>query len=259
MPCPRYDFHSHTKYLRCANETMEVAAMVRECERTGVTALGITDHVNTLEQIPLHRQIRADIESLDTGIDVYFGVELNFLGLDSEFPFSAELKEEYGFQLVIGGIHRPYLDEYDVWKLIDVQHHHHLKTCADPLVDVLVHPYWFGKGDFDRNSWPWAEWMKHVPKAYARELGQASKDTGTAVEINACANLTNPAYPDDFVGRYVDYLAIVAEAGATFSVGSDAHDINRLRDVEAAWRVAEQLGLSDDRIWRPKAAALSAR
>jgi histidinol phosphatase-like PHP family hydrolase len=229
---------------------MEVTAIVKECERVGVTVLAITDHVNELHQVPLHLQIREDIEALETGVEVYFGVELNYTGLDEVFPFSADLKEEYGFQVVIGGIHRPYLDEYDPRQLVDIQHRHHLKTCSDPLVDVLVHPYWFGKGDFD--GWPWAEWMKHVPEAYARELGQASRETGTAIEINACATLTNPSYPDDFVPQYVDYLALVADAGATFTVGSDAHDINRLQDIQAAWRVVDQLRLPDERIWRPK-------
>jgi histidinol phosphatase-like PHP family hydrolase len=256
MPCPRYDFHIHTKYLGCANETMEVPAIVRECERVGVKTLGITDHLNRFDQVELHRSIRADIEALDTDLDVYFGVELNYTGCDEEFVFNAELKEEYGFQFAIGGIHNPYLTEYDPEKLIEIQHRHHMKTCANPLVEVLVHPYWFGHGEFKKNGWPWAEWMAHIPETFARELGQASRESGTAIEINACANLTNPGYPDDYPKQYVAYLAIIAEEGATFAVGSDAHDIGMLADVAAAWDVVDELGLSEDRVWHPAGAPL---
>jgi histidinol phosphatase-like PHP family hydrolase len=248
---PKVDLHTHTTYLGCANETMQIPAIVRECERLGVTALGITDHLNSLDRLDLHTLIRRDIEALDTDIDVYFGVELNFCAPDGGFAFSPEVKDEYGFQFAIGGIHGTYLDTYDVKALVDIQHRHHLKTCRDPLVDVLVHPYWFGRGEFDRNEWPWFDSMRAVPEAYARELGQVARETGTAVEINACANFVNPNYSDAYVREYVDYLAVIAEEGACFALGSDAHDIGRLSAIETVWRVAAELGLTGDRIWLP--------
>lgn len=254
MSCPKVDFHIHTKYLGCANETMEVADIVRECERLGVTALGITDHLNRPDQIELHNAIREDIQKLETNIDVWFGVELNFTGPDGGFVYSKEIKERIGFQFAIGGIHGTYLDEYDLKRIVEIQHRHHLRTCEDPMVEVLVHPYWFGKGEFDRQGWPWFDSMKAVPEALARELGQASKETGTAIEINACANLVNPAYGEQYVEEYFDYLSIIAEEGATFAIGSDAHRIERLAAIEPAWKMADRLGLADNRIWRPTCA-----
>lgn len=253
---PRFDFHIHTKYLGCANATMEVAAILQECQRLGVTRLGIADHLNTLDKLPLHVPIRKDIEALSPDIDVYFGVELNFTAADGEFAFSPEIKEEYGFQFAIGGIHGTYADTHDLNKIVDIQHRHHLKTCRDPLVDVLVHPYWFGKGEFDRKGWPWFDSMQCVPESYARELGQVASETGTAIEINACANLENPSYSDRYVKEYVAFLSVIAEEGACFSFGSDAHDIGRLKGVAAAWRVAADLGLTADRIWCPKCAPM---
>ena len=251
-PTDRCDFHIHTKYLGCANETMEIAAIARECARLGVAALGITDHLNSLDALDRHLPIRRDIESLDGEMPVYFGVELNFTGADEGFPYSAEIREEYGFQFAIGGIHSPYLESYDLKKLVDIQHRHHLKTCRDPLVDVLVHPYWFGKGTFETNMWPWFDSMQAVPESYARELGQTARETGTAVEINACANLDNKAYNERYVTEYVEFLSIIAEEGALFSPGSDAHDIARLRAIQSAWDVVAQLNLPSDRIWKPQ-------
>jgi len=55
MNCPKYDFHIHTKYLGCANATMEIPAIVKECERLGVVSLGITDHLDSFEQKTKHK------------------------------------------------------------------------------------------------------------------------------------------------------------------------------------------------------------
>lgn len=250
---PACDYHIHTKYLGCGDSTMEVAAIVQECARLGVRSLAITDHLNSFEKLELHRPIKRDIESLGPGIEVYFGAELNFIDADGDFPYNSEIKEKYGFQFAIGGIHLPYLEgDYDVQKLVAIQHRHHLKTCEDPRVDVLVHPYWFGKKIFERNGWPWFDSMQAVPESCARELGQAAKETGTAIEINGGANLANPGYSDRYVREYMEYLAIIAEEGACFALSSDAHTIGRLKDTQAAWRAAEQLALTPDRIWRPK-------
>ena len=256
---PRCDFHIHTKHLKCANATMEVVDIVKECERLGVKKLGITDHLNTLDKLDLHLKIKDDIERLNTSVSVYFGVELNFMAADGDFAFSAEIRDRLGFQFAIGGIHGTYLDTYDLKKIVDVQRRHHLRTCRNPLVDVLVHPYWFGKGEFDSKGWPWFESMQAVPEAYARELGRTAKETGTAIEINGCANLENPDYNDRYVKEYIAFMSIIAEEGACFSLGSDAHDINRLTCIQSAWKVAEQLKLPADRIWMPKGKPMAGR
>jgi len=252
MECPRCDYHIHTKYLGCANGTMEVAAVVAECEKLGVTSLAITDHLNSPDRLADHAPILDDIRALETDVEVFFGAELNFTGAGEGFVFSDEIKAEHGFGFGIGGIHAAYLDDYSEEKLVSVQHEHHLRTCRDPLVDVLVHPYWFWKGEFDKRGWPWFTSMKAVPESCARELGAAAKETGTAIEINTAAIFVNPQYDEAFVAEYVDYLAIIAEEGAVFSVGSDAHDIGQLATIEKGWKVVEKLGLSAERVWSPK-------
>jgi len=251
MSCPRYDFHIHTKYLGCANETMEVAAIISECERIGATAIAITDHLNTPEQLDLHRPILDDIRRTDPDIDVYFGVELNFMSMDGPLALDEQSKSACGFQFAISGIHSTYLESYDLKEMIDIQHRHHLATCRDPLVDVLVHPYWFNRTEFERKGFPVFDSMKSVPDSYARELGQVAAETGTAIEINACANLIRHMGGEDFAKPYAEYLAIVAEQGPLFATGSDAHSIDQLVGVQESWKVAEQIALTPERIWVP--------
>lgn len=247
MRCPKYDFHIHTKYLGCANATMEIPSIVRECKRLGVVSLAITDHLDSFDKLQLDRHIciREDIKKLERGVDVYFGVELDFIGYDQGFAFNQEIKENYGFQFAMGGIHRTYLEEYDLKKIIDIQHRHHLRTCRDPLVDVLVHPYWFDKGPFDHKGWQWFNSLKAVPEAYVHELGQVAKETGTAIEIT-------PLNLYSYGEEYFDYLSILAEEGVMFSIGSDSHDIGRLTTIQDSWQIAERLELPLNQIWRPQ-------
>jgi len=249
---PRYDFHMHTKYLGCANGTMEIPAMIRECEQLGVTALGITDHLGALDRLDRHALIKQDIGQLDTEIEVYFGVELNYVADGGDFACTTETKEQFGFQFAIGAIHDAFLDTYDLKKIVDIQHRHHLKSCRDPVIDVLAHPFRFAKGEFDRKGWPWFDSMQAVPVNYARELGQTAKETGTAIEINAAGILLNPAFNERYIREYMAFLEVVADEGAMFSPASDAHDIGQLKFIRTAWQVAEQLHLTPERIWRPR-------
>ncbi len=257
IQAPRYDFHIHTKYLGCANETMEVEAIVRTCESLGVTKLGITDHLNTLDKLRLHRPIREDILTLAASVEIYFGVELNFVGVDGEFAYNDDVREDLGFQFAIGGIHGTYLEEFDIEKLVAVQHRHHLKTCEDPQVDVLVHPYWFGRHEFEQKGFPWFETMKAVPESMTRELGAAARETGTAIEVNACANLDGLEMGKGFSAEYVEYLAILESEGVTFAPGSDAHGIGSLQKIELAWGALEELGVPPGRVWRPSGEPLA--
>ena len=61
-----------------------------------------------------------------------------------------------------------------------------MRICRDPLVQVLAHPYWFSKKQFDERKWLWFDSMKVIPEKYVRDLGQISKETNTAIETNAC-------------------------------------------------------------------------
>jgi histidinol phosphatase-like PHP family hydrolase len=194
--------------------------------------------------------IKQDLLELTPGIDIYFGAEVNDF-ISGDWDFTKELMEECGFQYAIGGIHDAYIDEYDLKKIVDIQQEHHLKTCQNPLLNVLVHPYWFSKGAWDKRDWPWFDAMKAVPESYARELGQAAKETGTAIEINGSAILDSANYSEQFCREYMDYLAAIAAEGATFAFASDAHDISALKTVEKTWQVAKHLGLTADRIWHP--------
>lgn len=248
------DFHIHTYHLGCANETMTLPAIVDCLREQGVTQFGIADHLNTTDKLPLHEKIKDDITALPQGdgsMELYFGVELNFLSCDGDFAYDEDIRDKTGFQFAIGGIHGTYVDEYDINKIVEIQHRHHLLTCQHPLVDVVVHPWWFSKRPFDDKGWPWFDDMSVVPASMTRELGQVAAETGTAIEINAAAIIICPNYSDRFKEQYVDYLAVLAETGCKFSIGSDAHSRDHFAGLPRAVEAARAAGITEDMIWTP--------
>ncbi|KPJ52502.1 MAG: hypothetical protein AMS16_06315 [Planctomycetes bacterium DG_58] len=247
---PKHDFHIHTNLSACANPAMTLSAVVAECERQGLESIGITDHLG-LDQMARNSAIRTDIAALHTPVNVYLGAEVGYAWKLNRHALTREGKQQYGFQYAIGSHHSTYLKEYDLEKIVAVQHQYHLKTCENPVMDILGHPWRFLYEEFKRRGWPWIDTMKCVPESMTRELGQAARETETAIEINTTSNLCMKFQPDSYFAEYVAYLAVLAEEGVTFALGSDAHELHELKTIRLAWEVVDRLGIPQGRIWHP--------
>ncbi|NCO42725.1 MAG: hypothetical protein COZ06_00375 [Armatimonadetes bacterium CG_4_10_14_3_um_filter_66_18] len=246
------DYHLHTTYLKCANETMTVEAIYRRGEELGLTSIGITDHLNTRDKLPEHEKIKHDMAVTETSLETFFGVELNLLNVEGDIPYDDGVREQLGFEFAIGGIHATYVDEWDVKRVVDIQHHHHLRFARDPLIDVVVHPWWFSGGEFQQKGFPKFDDLSVVSENYHLEFARTAKEHGTAIELNASAIFVCDWYPDRFKEQYKDYVRLLAGEGVQLSVCSDAHDIGMLGTTRVVEAVLEEIGVSDDQIWNPK-------
>lgn len=246
---PKCDYHIHTDLIGCADKTMRIPAIIAKCELLGMEKIGITDHLNTLDQLPIHHQIKEQLSQIETSLTVYFGVELNFTGIDQDFAYSEKVRDELGYKFAIGGIHSAYGYAQDKERCLAIQHRHHLRVMEDPLCHVLVHPYWFGKSEYEQMDW--FPDLTVIPDAWVRELGAASAQTGTAIEINGCAFFHNPVYSKRWKESYIEYLQGLASYGAIFSLGSDAHTITDLSAIQTVRAVADELNLPEARFWQP--------
>lgn len=256
MPSP-YDFHIHTTYLKCANETMSVPALVRRCESLGLEAIAITDHLNEPSNLPLHMQIRQDLRDIRSDMRIYFGVEVNVIdkGTGAVSIDEAQIRK-LGCELVIGGPHASYFTEPDREGIIDLQHRLMLDVIANPLVDVLVHPWWFGAGEFQPGGpMAWFTSMGQIPDWHGREIAEAALAYGTAIEANYAAFFTENQYGQygpAFRESYVEYLAGIAQRGVRISIGSDAHDISWLAGVHEIMALLEGVGVGREQFWTPE-------
>jgi len=247
------DYHIHTHYLGCANATMQVEAIVRRAEELGLRSIAITDHLNTLDRLPDHQKIRDELVRIETGIEVYFGCELNILDLNARLPYGNDVAHEMGFELAIAGVHGTWLDPEDATReaVLARQTDLLIKLASSSLVDVVVHPWWFGRADYEGVLAGWLTDMTAIPKEMTRDFAQAAADNAVAIEVNACASLLPDYYPESLRNSYIDYVAQLYDYGATLSIASDAHDISRLGATALVEDLLERIGVTDERLWRP--------
>jgi histidinol phosphatase-like PHP family hydrolase len=131
-----------------------------------------------------------------------------------------------------------------------------------PLVDVLVHPWWWRDPIYWETAWmdehghytgaPWFDDFGRIPDSMHDELAEAALENKVALEINAGAFFTNPHYTERFRETYIDFLAEMHERGLMFAPGTDSHGAPYSPErVEALDRVVERLGLAKDDFWHP--------
>ena len=250
-----YDFHIHTEYLKCADATMTVPAILHRCESLGLQTIAITDHLNAPQFLPQHELIKRDLAAANSPLEIFFGCEVNVLDKETgALSIDQAQLEQGGFELVIGGVHTSYYDQPDKRGIIDLQQRLMLAVIANPLIDVLVHPWWFGGGEF-RPGGPmeWFRDMSDIPDDYARELGEAAVAHETAIEANWSAIWGNTTiYSPEFLEGYNRYFKLIADTGAKISLSTDAHNIDQLNGIHPMADIVASLGIPDSQLWRPE-------
>ena len=245
------DLHVHTARIGCANQTMTVPALLERCEQEGITTIAITDHLNRPDQLPTHLQIKEDLRAYEGPVKITWGVEVNVIDKDSgAVSITPAQIEQAGFEFVIGGPHTTYFTEPDIRAIMDLQHRLMMAVVENPLVDVLVHPWWFAAGEL-KGVLAWMTDLTRLPEEYVNELADAAVATGTAIEANASAVTDNPNYTAEFQEDYKRYFRALYERGVSFTVASDAHDINDLARTKLAAQFLDEIGVPDDRILIP--------
>lgn len=251
------DYHIHTHYVGCANETMTIPAILERCKALGRTSIGITDHRDDDDR-DKNKLIRQELERTDPGeLEVFFGCELNTQNLDGDVVLDEQMKRDEGFEIVIGGSHTTWFDdgEATVPEIIDRQCGLLCKAAANPIIDVLVHPWWFGREQFEAQLKEGFRSLDMVPDEWTRRLAEICVENDTAIELNTCAILLYPPTDDAFKESYKKYVARFVELGCTISLGTDAHDINNLDTVTVGEEAIEEIGVPDEQIWRPRVEA----
>jgi histidinol phosphatase-like PHP family hydrolase len=244
------DYHIHTLYLKCANETMTVPALVAKAEELGLKSIAVTDHLNAPQFLDEHRKIKSDLAEIESDLEIIFGVEVNVIDHQTgAVSIDEQQIDELGFELIIGGPHSSYSDTPDPKAIIDTQHRLMMAVVQNPLVDILVHPWWFSRREFDDGIVSWLTDLELLPDDYVTELGEAAAATGTAIEANGSAIFANSAYGEAFLADYNEYLKKLADCGALISISSDAHDIGRMETTQVAGRAGRDAGSTPDQLW----------
>jgi histidinol phosphatase-like PHP family hydrolase len=84
-----------------------------------------------------------------------------------------------------------------------------------------------------------------IPEHYLREFVDAAKYHGKAIEVNrkALADAEDPTFRA--------YLQMLRDADVAFTVGSDAHSMERIGSTAALDTLLLAVGLERANLWRP--------
>jgi histidinol phosphatase-like PHP family hydrolase len=199
----RVDFHSHTLF---SDGDLLPAALVREAELKGVSALGITDHIDYSNyEIVVPALVKfAKIQGPHLNIPVFAGAEISYITPD-QIEDLAKKARTLGAQYII--VHGETVNE----KVYPGTNHTAVQLKG--LVDILAHP-----GNI------------------------SEEDVNTAVQNNIYLELSARAghnSGNEHVARTGKRL------GAKFLVNTDAHSHTEFINQEQAFKIAKNAGLTD--------------
>ncbi|HOF88308.1 MAG TPA: hypothetical protein PLZ36_09440, partial [Armatimonadota bacterium] len=268
------DWHIHTRNS-CDQASLTVADLLAGAAALGMTDFGVTDHLHTPVNLPDLVASRAEFDAAAPPPTVHFGVELSSVsrweldaiatgahgaptyGLRDGGPadgplalgITAEALRALGVEYVVAGAHWPMYVPYEREAIIRDYHRQNLFLAAHPLVTIVAHPWWWmGHWQAEDGSYraePWFDDFGAIPASMHDEFAAAALQHGTVVEINLCAQLLHPGYPERYKAQYLDYLAMLKARGVPLSIGSDCHHPRYDIDFPRAEAMLATVGITD--------------
>jgi len=249
------DYHIHTHHCHCANASMTIPAIISRCRELERTSIAITGHRDNEEAARNNQLVRLELEQADTqGLEVFFGCEVSIKNHKGELPITEAQAKSEGFEVIIAGAHGSmyYEHEATLEKVINLHMKISTIVAANPIVDVVVHPWCFG----EFNSWPWFKeqfkTLEIVPDELTCRFAKTCVENDTAVELNVLSSILWDALTDEFKESYKRFIVRLLELGCSISLGTDAHHIPDLESIYEGEKVMEELKIPESRIWRPR-------
>jgi putative hydrolase len=241
------DLHTHTSYSDGRGNLEE---NVRAAEAAQLDAIAIADHLFPPDHPRFgdRERLRARLEEVAqvrawAGLRVIMAVEAT--ATDVEGTLSVSEADLEGLELclvdvswITAGLAVSAPADPDRQLAGAFQLYNRL--AAHDWVDVVAHPFTLGRFGLDIT-------LEDLPEAALREWGANLAEHGTAFEINNGVWWWWPQYhPIQLAEAYARVVAIVAESGARFTLGSDAHCNTGVGNLGWAKRVAQLAGLGED-------------
>ena len=267
------DYHCHTGYFACAKPEMipeNIFSVLKEC---GINHLGLAEHLfprdiadnNNWNFPEIMKTIRREFQrQCPNEINVYFGVEACLLNSKGELAGQTDgLLDEIAPEYVLAGahhLHLPWVESEFVgnWKaFLKDQHNALIKACENSICSAIAHPWAIPLEIMTGLNLPSIEDFSVIPRSMVKELGRASAETGTGLEVNAdCLrrgryeNLTDDQWMQ-LIRSYRDLLQILLESGAKVFSGSDAHWVDALKEPAKLWQVLD-IEVPAQQRWNPE-------
>lgn len=253
---PRIDLHIHTRYsadvvtvYHGSHTAIDVAEVARQ---RGLEAVGITEHCDYVGPGFVRRQNRLIQEAqVRHNIEVLSGLEVS---IDGSGGLSVDPEVASQVDYLIGSLHRfpgatmhwgdearmkTFVESLGVSGLVRTWTEAVLAGIERGGFDILGHPFaMFQKfgllkaGHFSGCDDP------RLQEA-GRRIARAAAKRGVAIEMNN--------YTVNLPG-YEAFVTTCYQEGTLFSLGSDAHPLEKVGQIQDAVELLERVGVTPDRI-----------
>ncbi len=247
----KFDLHTHTPF---SDGKAPLELNVRSAEAAGLAAMAVTDHLFTPGHLsggaPLDEYLASIAAAQEkSAVRLLRGVEAQALDASGRTAMDAASRESLELVLCdLGGQTRGIFREAPD---LNAEFFENVRRCyvglaEDPAIDVIAHP--FNLGRLGRGITP-----GNLPRSLVAEVVSAMAESGTAFEI---MNDNHYWFPEISVAQiaaeYAGIVAMAAEAGCRFSLGSDAHFHQGVGHLTWVWEIMRLAGVGEGRLidWR---------
>jgi histidinol phosphatase-like PHP family hydrolase len=260
-PAYQYDYHVHTHYSACGKEDAIPAAILQRAQECGLKEIGFTDHCWSDPDLAFVERLRGDLQTAGYGdwhaatspqapLRYYLGVEAQMNAPDkptisaagaSQLDFVLMAPNHYHLE-VVQNPHECTPQAFALYSLAMFE-----GAIAIGYVDVIAHPFTpLGQRPFTHK-----DLFDAMPEGRLLDCLSLAAKAGVAFELNPA---TLPRLGDFLRPLYQMCL----DQGVRISLGSDSHSLATLcypaPNCPPA-SILEELGIVEDRLWRPRLSA----
>ena len=248
-----WHIHSEASYdARKSERFVPIPELLKAAHAQGITRLGITDHANYntasfLSDVRMSKRLYEQhrCEGFFLGVELTpiaktkYDYAAKYGTTDgcpdeasdrpSEIALALTLEEmtDLGIHYAVGAAHWSLNVPAEQEKLIHEWHRQQMFLACDPRINILGHPWWYGK---NWSSLPpqlnglWFKDFDIVPASMHDELAAALREHNCRVELNYFMIHPNDyEYGDRFRRQYLEYMRGLFEKGVKITYGSDNH------------------------------------
>jgi len=241
-----YDLHTHTKL---SDGWDDVRGNVRSAEACGMEMVAITDHYaenapdvipQILEQVKAARQ-ESPIRVL-TGVEAYVKDGAGAISISPERAALLDLVlADFGGRTEGIGHDAPKNKTKSLNKIVGAI----VGMSQQAHVHILAHPFNLGRLDCPLT-------FDDLPQSALLEIAQAMASGGLVFEIMNQFHYWWPSVSvAELSDRYAGIVALFAQEGVRFSLGSDAHRTGAIGNLQWCYRIATQAQLCDAMMFVP--------
>ena len=243
-----FDLHIHTFHSPCGKKEMRPADILRIAAEKGITRVGITDHFYPFSDPGMFDDVRSAIAGLRSSTNAVPEV---FLGCEAEIMApgrtigSPELAERLDF-VMVGATHfqNAGLTELPPTKDERTLAEYYLRmfeyAVSLPWADIVAHPFLVVPDACSPRI------LDHISDPDVLPLLESARENEVAMEISPRA-----LFP--WQAKFsLHFYELCKKVGLKFTLGSDAHSLERVGEVQILRPLIAELGLTMKDFWLPQ-------